>query len=380
MSHQLGRLLHSEGRLFEIMIDDLESATGSSAVDVNLIGRLATQANAQIRQLGFVDEKVTVSELLMALQSTYRHAMAALDESIAATDLVNQIYGSKSKEVGPVYTLSRPLLERILRVLPPTGLMRRVGVMEIDELLEKLDLDEIGVCLMETETADWQQKFNQQVASLERGYFDFLPLQIRPMSESLHKIFTDKLILYDYLSAKIFVWSSIELKYLAQLAAILQRRVLRSNQLAFILAAEHYHAQLQKWLVKESNHVWTLAGNTIPRTSFYAALTQIDAPLYRRVKAELPNLHQKINVFDAYHWLTAQLNDGFWTENEALLVEVENKIISFNLLDNYFSDLNQNLETRFAEEALWNSLIRQYLQNQNLADQLFLQLESKIKN
>lgn len=376
MSHKLGRLLKCEGRLFEVMINDLESATGSTAVDVNLLGMLMTQTNAKIRQLGFSGSDVTLAELAVALEQKYQQAVANL-----ATNSDQELKKNPALiNTGQVFELSELLLLRILRTLPPTGLMRRCGVAEVSELLNQITASEIMVSLSKTEAADWLHKFRQQVAILERGYFDFLPLKVQPMTGNLKKLFSSEPIMYDQLSATVFVNTVDSGEWLIQLATVLKQRIFRSNQLALIFSAQHFHAQLQKWLINEPNFSWTLAGNIIPRSSIYSTLAETKSLLYQRVKQDFNWLAQKINTFDAYQWLVSQLSDSFWTDTEYLLFSDDEKIISFNLLDNYFSSFKQTQETRFAEEKLWNLLIEKYLQNQNLTDQLFLQIESKIKN
>ncbi|MDO4870708.1 MAG: hypothetical protein Q3996_01270 [Candidatus Saccharibacteria bacterium] len=376
MSHKLGRLLKCEGRLFEVMINDLESATGSTAVDVNLLGMLMTQTNAKIRQLGFSSSDVTLAELAVALEQKYQQAVANL-----ATNSDQELKKNPALiNTGQVFELSELLLLRILRTLPPTGLMRRCGVAEVSELLNQITASEIMVSLTKTEAADWLHKFRQQVAILERGYFDFLPLKVQPMTGNLKKLFSSEPIMYDQLSATVFVNTVDSGEWLIQLATVLKQRIFRSNQLALIFSAQHFHAQLQKWLINEPNFSWTLAGNIIPRSSIYSTLAETKSLLYQRVKQDFNWLAQKINTFDAYQWLVSQLSDSFWTDTEYLLFSDDEKVISFNLLDNYFSSFKQTQETRFAEEKLWNLLIEKYLQNQNLTDQLFLQIESKIKN
>lgn len=369
MNHKLGRLLNSSGKLFEMMIADLEGATGSAAVDVNLVGQILTQGNAKLRQLGFVDSDVTVTELRQALQQKYQQTKSG--PLVEALQTLN---------VGSVYELSKPLMIRILQTLPPTGLMRRMGAMTVNDLTEKLTDEEILISSIKTETADWQHKFNQQVATLERGYFDFMPLKVEVMTEKMSEIFSNQPILYHRLSATIFVSSADDLSRLVQLAAVLKQRLLWSNQLAMILSARHFHAQLQKWLIGEPNHVWTLSGNAVPRSSFYSAATLVDSPLNQRIKAEFSEFYQKLNSFDTHLWLVNQLDDDFWTANEALATDLTEAVVSFNLLDIGFSILSKQPETRFFEEALWNLLVKQYLQSQNLADQLFLQLESNLNN
>ncbi len=326
MSHLLGKIINSHGRFFDILIADLERATGQNGWDVDLVGQILTRSNLKIRQLGLIPGDIKAAELRPALQEYF----TTLERNFA----------QKINTEAELFQL----LEQKL-----TG----VKVLELSQLaksrLRGLD----------------PENFVLELAKLERGYFEFN--QLRLTSQTLE--------IDQRLSAELSIFASNEvsrLELLLRTILKIDQRIQESNYLALILASSDRAGKLTKYLAGDIQDVWTLAGNIVPRQSIYRLLASSHMPLHQAAQADFVLLVENLTEFNPNQFACELLEDDFF-EDSSYLGLVVDQIVSFNLFDQI------EPSTKHFEEAVWTQLVAKYLTNSNLSAQIISQLAAKTK-
>lgn len=398
MPKLLSQLLNSQGPLFDSLITDLERATRNQFIDVDIVGKVMTKSNAKLRELGFVPGDILIEELRFGLLSKYKDSVetyryALVGENSNSNFLLRQIYSEYRSILDiDVFGLTRKSIINIIKDNPPVKLLDSLSIKSEDLLLKKFKPAQILYIARQTEGDKWRKAFTAKLSTLKSDDFKLSKFELMMMDEELESVLKlhhkSKDFSADGLSGCVHVSrtnASIDDPLAYSLSLLIETRDLidLSNQLQVVALSKDFGKKLSSLASGKQAMVWQLFGVPVPWRSIYRALAARKTLLNKLLIKEFPDL--KLREFD----IVAELNSNFstlefWSDSSTTALKIEDKILSMNLidvacrLDNYPArHVSRNY---YFEEALWDELLKRYLNDANLASQIILQLKSEIIN
>ncbi len=398
MPKLLSQLLNSQGPLFDSLIADLEKATRNQFIDVDIVGKVMTKSNAKLRELGFVPGDILIEELRLGLLSKYKdtadtYRYAIVGENSNSNFLLRQIYSEyKSILDFEVLGLNKKSIINIIKDNPPVKMLESLSIKSEDLLLKKFKPAQILYVARQTEGDKWRRFFNAKLLNLKPDDFSLSRFELMLMDDKLENLLKlhhkSKDFIADGLSGCIYVnrASSLTDDPLAySLSLLIEARdaIDVSNQLQIMALSKDFGKKLSSLASGKQAMVWQLFGVPVPWRSIYRAFAQKKSKLNKLLAKEFPEL--KLKEFDIVSELNSSFNGfEFWSDSSATALKIEDKILSMNLIDVAFR--LDNYPTRhisgnyYFEETLWDWLLKQYLNDENLASQIILQLKGEIIN
>lgn len=329
MSRLLGKMLQSEGALFNNFIATLEKASGETALDASLLADKLRLANLKIKQLGFASADVTIEELTIALENKIKTAQSDLQLRADWWDLLRD-----ELETIELWEISEVGLERV----------------NISPQLQSNLLSDSAAC--------------ERVAKLPKGYFETNAVRLIEQSDDNQSLF----------SANLSLSRQADLKTILEALIDLEHKILFSNQLSIILNSTDFQIGLARFLKNQSIGGWLLFDDVVPLKAINDIMADSNSQLGQLVTMHYPLLAEKLSDYDVYGCIKRLLNDDFWQQTEALmLVNDNNQIISFNIFDLCLGGNN------YVVQYLWSELIGRYLTNYRLTEQIFNQLIKRLE-
>lgn len=385
MSSILGKMLASSGRVFDFLINDFEKATGSQALDAALIGEVTAQASVKLRELKLAPNDTLPKELVAALINKLTIDVQAIDHQVVGQNRDINFYNLQLVRLlnnilnQSIYRLSDKALLRLIQANPPTKLMKKLKLKTTEAVIKQFNLVEFLTVAWRCEEAAWRETIVAQVAQLSAKDYQLAEIYFVALDPALAKIDKgeDNFIRNSLLGTIIFKNYVVQPTrgILSGLIAGLQsaRRLIdESNQLQFIAMSQNYSALIQAWLLDKTNLVWQINGSLLPWRSVLRAMAE-PGELNRVMLESQPSF--KFASLDASDEIAEQfLHLGFWADTDYLAFRHQSQVVSLSLLDVAHSDYVKSeygYRNHF-EEALWDELLRRYLNQPNLASRVVM--------
>lgn len=380
MSSNLGRMLASSGRVFDFLIDDFEKAVGNKDLDVALIGEVATQASVRLRELKLSPNDTLPKELVAALSNKLSLDAEVVDHQVVGHNRDINFYNLQLVRLlndildQSIYRLSDKTLMRLAQAAPPAKLMKKLKLKTVDAAVKQFNLVEFLTVAWRYEDIVWREAIVEQVSKLSASDYQIAEIYFVALDPALAKVDKgdDNFIRNSLLGTVMFKnYSSVP--PLGILDGVLdglksaKRLIDESNQLQFIVASRDYHELIQNWLLHRANLVWQINGSLLPWRSVLRAIAE-PGELNREMLKRQPKF--KFAQLDISDEIAEQfLHFRFWEDNDYLAFRYRGQAISLSLLDVAESNYSKSEygSRRYFEEALWDELLRRYLNQSNLA-------------
>lgn len=400
MSHILGQFLSSSGRYFDQLIESLEKATGNQARDAQLIGRVVTGANLKIRELGLTPGDTLPEEMYQALINKFINDSQVmhyqlLGDNVDFNFLNFQVAHQLNLIVNePVFGLSDQAVIKALQAVPPKKLIKELNASSLEELLDKYYHVEILELAWALASKVWRTKIIAELQKLPNGGFELKELTYHQISRGLtgryreltggqhfyHSSLTGSILYLNYSLSE----SRRQMALGTFIAGLIEARQLIdfSNQLQILAQTKYFLDNLENLFVYQNGKVWRLCDTPVPWRSIYRVLADSSTKLSQALKPELTGCQfGRLDLIEGLERCFDGLD--YWRDAQALAFKSQLDIVSVNIADvavnSHHSRRERLGQTNFFEDALWDELIRDYLEHDYLIRQVKLQLKSNPK-
>ncbi len=392
MGHILGQFLSSSGPFFDQLIADLEKSTRHQSFDVDLVGELMTQVNGQLRQLGLIPGDILADEIRQALIAQYQqnqHEVAyqvfgeSSDPKVRQHKLeikLRQLFQDK------VLSIDDKVLIKIIKNCPPTKTKKALGLKNTDSLFKKFSPAEIIYFASKLESDGWHDKLVKHIAELTPADFSFKKVKVVFLdTKTLTKLKLDAGLRLEqqYLVGGLFIHLPLNamldlqaLDFILEAVDEYQKLIDYDNQMQVFTSSTKFDQIIKSIAANQPVHVWNVLGNPLPWRSIYRILANPQSHLHQLDRSS----SLKLVDFRPIDLLVRQFKQlDFWVANSRLAFKDQHHIISLNIFDVYqLIKTGYDYKAHF-EDELWDELLSRYLADDNLASQIMLQLNNKIR-
>jgi hypothetical protein len=151
MSRILSDLLGAKEPLFTQTLQELESASNSSGIDINLATEIDQKGQAKIRELGLDPSDTSSKELYHALQGlTARHDMflsqiMGVDDPMNVEEVLSKVTNmiNRLPLTRTAWVLKHAAARKLLKEMPPKKVMKQLGYRSVDSMLKRENIAEL---------------------------------------------------------------------------------------------------------------------------------------------------------------------------------------------------------------------------------------------
>jgi len=400
MSRQLSELLGASEPAFSHMIRDLESVSGMPSVDVRLMADTEGLAISKIREIGLDGHDFTGEELYVSLQHLTKQHDAYLAKALGASDatdvqdLLPRI--KKALESLPVakscWAIKHSTARRMLKKNAPKKVMKVLGYRSLDSMLKRENIDELYAALRFVESDQWMERFVKSYKQLGAQDFEKRDIKIYLMSATKWSGAHDEFVLrrrknYTYLKEMgVVAVLPMPVSHLKGLTITLLPLLVHAiNEIRLYSAFFKLHQVrpdfgdiLYKTLLQDSAHQISLAGRPVHWRHVSSYFSEHGVSKYSEIFE--PHVQPEDLEYRRAEEVLYKLEPAlkFWEGMEAVGLSLDDRPISFNLIDNavsYCNDLPyaQQAVSRMREN-LWTKLWVRYINQEALEAQAVEQL------
>lgn len=387
----LGKMLASAGRLFEFMIDNFEKSTGEKAIDVALLGEMTAQASMHLRTLGLSPEDTLPEELTLVLLNKFLADAKAVNYQVIGDNRDLNFFNSQLMRLlnnileQKVLRLSERTLVSLVNNCPPAKLMKKLRINSVSQLVSSFNLVEFLTIAWEFEPDEWRQQLVHMITNLSPEHFEYQKINfitIDPRLLAIDKRRTN-FIRNSLLGTIIFKPYRKQLSYgiLSGLIEGLQsakKMIDESNQLQLLVMSQNHQSLIGDWLLYRSNIVWHINGSILPWRSVMRALAE-PGELQNELLQSYPDLTLgRLDISDEIFEQFPTLK--FWEKSDYLAFRHNQQVVSLSLLDladSEYSAFEYGTHQEFSD-ALWDELLRRYLNEPALTARLMLFLRTQV--
>lgn len=400
MSKMLSLLVGVPEQLFALRIKQLEQSSGYPGIDVQLSADIIGKIHLHIKALGLDPHDTTGEELYYALldvaslhdEFLVKHMGG--DNRGNVSDLLPRIHSFVDSIDMPknVWAVKHSSIKKMLKSMPPKKVMKQLGYRSIDSMLKREKTDELMVGVRILESTTWQQKFISKYSKLtpqdfENRDFKFLMLdgekwgtQVSSFVKENHQNLTNlkEMGVVAILPLPITYLEGITLTLCVRLLHYFNQVRAYSNYFKLHQVKPDFGYVLAETIQNDPSRHATMAGQHI----HWKTVNQFLGQESSREHSALFEPH--INPDDLF-WRKAEeilyrvepaLH--FWHDMDYVGVYIDDKPLSFNLLDvsanlvnkiEYPNHLNSHLKN-----ALNNELNIRYFGSRTLRNDVIRQL------
>lgn len=404
MAKFLQQLLHAEEPMFSHSLKELEKATGHKGVDVQLIADITGQLHAAMRELGLEPEFVNGKELYLALLARVRRDNERLAAKLGGRDandtehmtplLLAAVRGISDNQ--RCWALKPAKARELLRSMPPQRLLEVFEVKSVEQLLDKIPLEEAYVALRFSEGASWLQQFNEQLEEVTADDFavreiafislgkEYASLVKEYISKRHHAVTHSKefgvvalLPQPEFVEAMTIINLSFLLHYRNEVrmySSFFQFRQARNDFGRIVAHTLNHDVQAASQMVKRRLH-WRVVQR------YFGAIDDKQHPEVLR-----PHIHPEDLHWRKVEEQLAKIDPSmkFWQGREYVGKMYDGGVVTANLLDiatAYAKNLSyEEREAYHFRESLWNEILMRYMGEENLQRQVLVHLGSDVMN
>lgn len=391
----LQELLGAEEPLFSLALRQLETASGHDGRDARLVADIAVKVREGTISLGLDPQDTTARELFAALM-----ARAERDDRRLATRLGSEYWmdiSSVAKLIKqaniPIgaWVLKRAAAKRLLKSVPPRGLMKALGYRSIDSMLKHEPIDSLMVAARFTEDEKWNARYMTHLSNFTGSDFETRDICMTVLNEKY------SVAVASAIAAKMHnVVHSKEMGVVGLLANGHHKKGDVIVSLVFIL---HYIAEVQSYtsffklrqvdkdfgsllvhlLVDDVPLDADIAGHAI----HWRVVHRFFGSHYAGDHPELfePHIQPEDLMWRRAEHMLEQIDPdmGFWVGKDYVATVKDGHVVTFNLLDVCLAYAAGDSYDSFGlgqfRDCLWNELLARYLGARSLQDHVLHSLD-----
>jgi hypothetical protein len=402
MSRILSDLLGAKEPLFTQTLQELESASNSSGIDINLATEIDQKGQAKIRELGLDPSDTSSKELYHALQGlTARHDMflsqiMGVDDPMNVEEVLSKVTNmiNRLPLTRTAWVLKHAAARKLLKEMPPKKVMKQLGYRSVDSMLKRENIAELFGALRFIETSDWLHKFIRSYKKLRPQDFESRDVEVVTLSQERWEMLTRTFVnskrrnVTHLKELGVVVIMPMPLKQMKGVGLAVLMMVMhyldeiRAYSAYFKLAQvrSDFSAILIKTLIYDPKNTVTMIGQPIHwrvlRRHFGSAASRRHPEIFephvqpedlrgQRAPEVLYRLEPALKFWEDMDWVG--------------VLEDNSRPVSFNLMDNAISYCNG---LKFGEQSiyslqtsLWNELLARYMCHEKLEASVLKQLD-----
>lgn len=401
----LAELLQAKEPLFDLTLKQLEDLTDKPGLDTALSGEILAKAYEHAAHLkldaGFNAKELHYSLINRIKTDNLRIArLAGGKDPDDIADMTPRIIKLANRQ--PMHRsgwfLKASVAKRLLKNVPPPGLMKALGYNSVDKLIAEQDIYELFVALRFSENAKWMNKeFLPQYKRLK--FADFQNREIKLIELDPKK--------WGYELTASFVNKKIHnLTHSKEMGVVvilpMRRKTLPGFTLMFLPFIFHYLYEVKLYstyfkLISISKRFGELLLDTLVADTAHVSITQNQRVHWRVIQRYLGKLHDENHPEllqphvqpEDLHWRHAEevLYDidphmTFWNQMDYVGLILDGETVTFNLMDvtlsysNGFSFEERNLY--HFRDALWNEIFIRYMGQKALETEILQKLDNEL--
>lgn len=398
MTRYLRELLTAAEPAFSQAIREFEDATGNHGVDISLSTDIEQRARTTLKFLGLDTSDTTVRETFHALQALARKhdeflSIATGRPNLASPSEAAMVVGEVLYKSGinrEAWVVKTSVMRRLLKATPPRAVMKRLGYRSIDSMIKRENVAELLLGARLLESSAWMTRLIKSYKKLRSSDFETRLIQIIALERDRWAEATQAFRARKQLSI-------IHSKELGVLGVMPMEHAAPGSTLFTYLQTIHYVNEIHSYssffkLKQVENGFGELVARTIQHDPAEAAQV-LGRPIHwKSIKRHVARSGSTHQIFQPHlsdndlSWSTAEdclyrLEPAlkFWQGLEAVGLVSEAGPVSFNLMDNVVSLVNN---AEFGQQvighmqaALGNELLSRYLTHKQLEDNVLQQLE-----
>lgn len=387
-----------------LAIKQLEDKIGRKGIDTELIGDILQKGYSHAGQLG-LDSDFNAKELYYSLINRVKADDERLARALGGKNIddVAEMMPLIIKKFESLdlprkgWFLKPAIARKMLKNCPPQNIMKRLGYKDVSLMLEKENIFEIFTAIRFGETAEWLNNFNEQYKSVKFKDFEnrsihvivydpkkWGDIAVNFVKKKLHNITHSKelgVIVAVPLPKK--TMRGITLKMLPLLLHYCYEVHLYSAYFHLISTQKDFGKRLSETLIADTAHVPIMDGRhhvhwrVIQR--YYGKLNGEQHPEVFQPHVQPEDLHWR-KAEDELFKIDPEL--AFWRDMDYVALDIENEVVTFNLMDVEFNYSNGNsFEERnlyHFRESLWNELFERYMGQKVLEKEILQQLDNDL--
>jgi hypothetical protein len=306
------------------------------------------------------------------------------------TKFTNSIAKTKT-----VWAIKHAVAKRLIKTTPPKNLMKRLGYRSIDSMLKRENVDDLFAGIRVVETKEYITKFFSSFTNLRPSDFESRKLLVRQLTQKKWQKATESYVsrtknnLVELRELGSVVVIPIPVEKINGMTITLLPLILHkindihvySSYFKFEQVQHNFGDILSQALLDKPVSNANMAGldlswNVISEHFGKLAkdgLTDIFEPHIQADDLE------KRSVEESLYKLEPALH--FWYGNECLGLPYSNGVVSFNVMDVATNLINKidfgRNSTKYLGESLWNEILKRYLGEEPLHDQVLQQLDTQ---
>lgn len=403
MSRFISALLAKEKESIKSTLTKLEIASGEKDVDSRLMSEIIVNSKLKLKQLGLDEKDTTPEELHVALTNLVKLHDGFLARAIGGEnssnveDLLPKIakFSDNEARTKIVWGIKHAVAKRQLKSMPPKTLMKKLGYRSIDSMLKRETIDDLYAGIRVSESTDYIEKFFKGFKKLRPSDFESRKMTVRYLTQkkwakaSNDYVLKNKNNVIDLKEMGSVVIMPLPIKELSGITIMLLPLVLHrlneihlySSYLKFEQVQHDFGDILSNALLNRPVLNISMAGlelNWRVISDYFGEL--VKAGLSDVFEPHIqPDDLEKNTVEESLYKLEPALH--FWFGNDCMGIPYSKGVVSFNLMDvatNYVNKLNfgQN-STKYMGESLWDQLLKRYLSQEPLHEQVLAQLDNQ---
>jgi uncharacterized protein (TIGR00730 family) len=403
MAKFLRDLLDAEEPAFTTSVRQLETVSGRTGADVQLIGDITRMAHENMRAMGLNPATSTGEEVYYALQARVEQDIERLTKIIGAShsDDVNHLVpfmieaANKVKFNRKVFVLKREKAKELLRSMPPKALMAKLGYADIEDMFKGEDFDEIYTALRFSEGPEWLNRYDELFETVTVKDYEERDLRILRMDhdkyvdlaehfvqKKLHNVTHTKemgtIVVVPMHTKKMH---GLVLKTLPLLLHYMNEVKLYSTFFKLQSKKPHFGKVVMETLIADPGIKSQMVGKNVHWRVIQRYLGRHKEDSVEKAAFEPhvqpEDLHWR-RAEDLLYLIDPQLD--FWKDRDYVAVQYDGFPVAFNLFDVSFAYSNSEpYEGRYAyhfRESLWNEIFVRYMGFKNLSKQILEQLDN----
>lgn len=403
MSRFISTLLAKEKTSIRSTLARLESASGENSNDSRLTSEIIVKSKLKIKQLGLDPDDTTAEELFSSLNN-----LVELHDGFLAKALgINQPddvgsalvkitkFANSTAKTKTVWAIKHAVAKRQLKSIPPRILMKKLGYRSIDSMIKRESIDDLFAGIRIAEAAEYIEKFYSSFKKLSPSDFESRKLVVRQLA---HKKWINasgdyiaksknNVIELKELGAVVIMplpvqkLKGVTIMLLPLILHLLNEIHLYSSYFKFAQVQHDFGEILSSSLLGQPISGITMAGQDLNWQvirDHFGQLTKRGMSDVFEPHIQLDDL-EKNSVEESLYHLEPALH--FWFGNDCLGLPYAKGSVSFNIMDaatNYVNGLSfgQN-STKYLQQSLWDELLKRYLSEESMQDQVLQQLDSQ---
>ncbi|HSX44797.1 MAG TPA: hypothetical protein VLF39_01635 [Candidatus Saccharimonadales bacterium] len=406
MSKSLSELLGANEPWFSINVTELEKASGNQSIDVRLTAEIATKINRHVIALELDPTQSSSEELYYALMNLVGLHNQFLSKHIGLSDLAKveevitkiRLVIERLNIPKQTWALKHSVAKRLLTNNPPQQTMKKLKYRSIDSMLKRESMGLLFGLIRILESEEWLSKFIKTYKKLQPADFEARPIEfIQPaggrwqaitgdyVRKSHHNLIHSKelgsiLILplpVDQLKGLPMMLMTIILYYINEIrlyGAFLKLKQIEPNfgDMVVKLIADDDTGKLK--VGRHTVH-WRVVQRHLAHQSksanhgLFEPYLEASDLAWRKAEEVLYRLEPALM---------------YWHEMDYVGLMVEDRPISFNLMDNAVNYLNNvpygQQSCHYMRHSLWNELQMRYLSHPALEAQVLKQLDNESRS